>query len=77
MIIISLFFLSTLLPSPYAYEDWTIDGNTVYIDTPQVYASANPHTLHGPGWVEFSFNSKQFSGDVDFIWGFDQPGTSP
>lgn len=75
--IIIISFLVAFLPTPQAYEEWTIDGNTVYIDTPQVYASATPHTLSSSGWVEFSFNSKQFTGDVDFIWGFDQPGTSP
>jgi len=77
LIIIIISLLVTTIPSPYAYEDWTIEGNTVYIDTPQVYASATPHTLSSSGWVEFQFNSKQFTGDVDFIWGFDQPGTTP
>ena len=77
IIIISIVLLLTLIPTPQAYEDWTIDGNTVYIDTPQVYASATPHTLGSDGWVTFNFTSKQYTGNIDFVWGFDTPATTP
>jgi len=58
-------------------EDWTIDGSRVYIDNPQVYLSADPHTIYGSGWVEFTLSSKQFSGDADVIWGFNTPSVRP
>jgi len=68
LIIISL--IVTILPTPNAQQDWVIQDDTVYVDNPLLYASATPHTLSGSGWVEFQFNSKQYSGDIDMIWGF-------
>jgi len=49
---------------------WIIDGNTVYVDDNLVYASATPHTLQSSGDVVFEFESKAYTGDVDFAWGF-------
>ena len=51
-------------------NNWVIDGDTVYVDDNNLYASATPHTLYSSGWVEFSFQSKQYDGDIDVIWGF-------
>ena len=57
--------------------DWVIDGNTVYVDDANVYASATPHTLGSDGWVTFNFISKTYTGDIDIIWGFDTPTVTP
>ena len=73
--------LVSFLPSGYSDEpiadNWVIDGDTVYIDDSLVYASATPHTVMGSTWVTFDFRSKVFTGDVDFIWGFDVPNVRP
>jgi len=58
-------------------EDWIIDGDTVYVDDSKVYASATPHTIYGADEVVFEFESKQYSGDVDFCWGFDETVMKP
>lgn len=52
-------------------ENWTIDGNKVYIDDENVYLSATPHTLGSSGWVEFEFISKVLGNEIDAFWGFD------
>ena len=54
------------------YGEWVIDGNTVYVNDSLVFASATPHAVHGTDEVVFEFESKVFTGDVDFAWGFNQ-----
>jgi len=57
--------------------NWIIDENSVYVDDSKVFAKATPHTIHGRTWVTFDFRSKEYTGDVDFIWGFDVPTVRP
>jgi len=59
------------------YGSWVIDGDTVYVNDSKVFASATPHTVYGSSWVEFVFRSKNYSGDVDFIWGFNTSYVRP
>jgi len=68
------FLFTGIADDPY---DWTIDGDKVYINNSDCYASASPHTLSGWGWVEFEFESKNYDGDVDFVWGFDIDTAKP
>jgi len=58
-------------------DPWIIDGDTVYIDDTNVYASATPHTLNGDDEVVFEFMSKTYSGDIDIAWGFDTTVMKP
>ena len=58
-------------------NDWVIDGNTVYVNDTLVYASATPHTVHGTEDIIFEFESKSYSGDIDFIWGFNENEMKP
>lgn len=58
-------------------DNWTIDGNKVYVDDPYVYISAEPHTINENGWVYFNVTSKVYEGDVDIIWGFDTDYLKP
>lgn len=60
-----------------ADEDWTIIGDTVFIDDSRAYLSATPHTIGSSGWVEFTLISKLYSGDIDVVWGFDRTKTIP
>lgn len=58
-------------------EGEQITGDTVFIDTEHAYISATPHTLTESGFVEFSINSKQFTGDIDAYWGFSKTSGKP
>ena len=58
-------------------DNYTIDGDSVLVDDDLVYIRATPHTLQGSGWVETEFTSKQYSGDIDFAFGFDTETIRP
>jgi len=73
---ISISILITLA-TPALSSDWTIDDDKVYIDDNFVYLSAEPHTISSSGWVTFELLSKQYSGNIDCIFGFNQPSTKP
>ena len=56
---------------------YTIDGNTVFINDSKAYLSATPHTLAGDGWVEVELGTKQFTGDINVLFGFDTEQVTP
>jgi len=68
----SLPFFPLTNPASAPGNSWTISGNTVYVNDSLVYASATPHTISGSSDVVFQFQSKVFTGNVDFCWGFNQ-----
>ena len=72
--ILAIIFLSIPIRAP---TNWTIDGNKVYVDDANVYLSAEPHTIYQSGYVYFNLTSKQYSGDIDVLWGFDTSITKP
>ena len=57
--------------------DWVIDDDTVYCNNSIFYASATPHTIQSNGCVTFEFESKEYNGNVDFIWGFNSSIAKP
>ena len=57
--------------------DWTIEGDTVFINNSWVYLSATPHTINSSGWVVFELESKKIAGELDAIWGFDSTEARP
>ena len=58
-------------------EDYTIDGDRVYVDDDNVYISVEPHTISNSGWVYAEFESKVYSGDVDIAFGFNTESIRP
>jgi len=78
--LVSLFLLNVFSVSPvnaiigFEYE---IEGDKVYVDNDLFYMSASPHTISSDGWVEFEFKNKDYSGDLDFVWGFNRENTQP
>lgn len=56
---------------------YTISGDSVYIDDSHAYLSATPHTLTEPGWVEFNFTSKTYTGDINVVLGVDTEQMRP
>lgn len=80
---ILIFFLlfgllsSMFIPSTASPSDWTIDGDTVYIDDENAYLSATPHTIVEDTWVTFQVRSKDYEGDIDACWLFDTTNCKP
>jgi hypothetical protein len=70
-LMIGLFIISAIpleadIPKPVK------EGNKVFIDIPDAYISAMPHTMGSPRWVEFEFKTKKYEGNVDVAWGFSE-----
>lgn len=66
------FMLTPSSPPDNPENEWIIDGDIVYVNDSNLYASASPHTIYGSDEVMFEFESKEYSGDVDLAWGFNQ-----
>lgn len=58
-------------------ENYTIDGNSVYVNDSNVYINVYPHTTTGTEYVNVEFESKLFTGDIDFVFGFDKNSVVP
>lgn len=69
-------FVATI-PVNAQSENWTIEGDTVYVDDSNVYIGVTPHTIQGSGYVNLEILSKHFSGEIDVCFGFDVPTVSP
>ena len=76
-IIIGILLCFVLFISGCATQDYTIEGDSVLVDNDLVYIKTTPHTLQGNEWVETEFASKQYSGDIDFAFGFDTETVRP
>ena len=57
--------------------DYTIEGNSVYVNDSNIYLRATPHTIAYSDWVEVEFESKLFGGEVDFAFGFNTDTIRP
>ena len=58
-------------------EDYEIVGNSVLIDTIDIYYNVTPHTLSSSGCKDMEFESKAYSGDVDVCYGFNTDEIKP
>lgn len=50
--------------------EWTIDGDAVFVDNRDVYIEVSPHTLTASGWVTIDYWTKNYSGPLDIVYGF-------
>ena len=57
--------------------NWTIEGDSVYLNNEDAYLSVTPHTITSDGWVEVELESKQYSGAIDFLFGFNTAEARP
>lgn len=71
-----LIFISACSPS-LEEPNYTIDGDSVYVDDAKVYINLTPHTRHTSGLVYGELISKVYSGNVNIAFGFDQDGPKP
>lgn len=78
-ILITIIFitLTTIFLISSLGENWIINGNKVYINDEKVYISAEPHTFIFDDKVEFTIQSKVYTGDVDVVFGFDTEQVKP
>ena len=63
------------LENAFTPAEWTVEGESVFIDDKHAYISATPHT--GVGWITFNVTSKQYDGDIDLVFGFDTTQIKP
>lgn len=72
-ILLLIILIILLIPTSVSAltDNWTIEGNKVYVDDANVYLSATPAVLGSSGWVEFELKSKKYEGAIDVAWGFD------
>ena len=76
LIPINIFVLNASSDPPIDWE-WTIEGDTVFVNNSWVYLSATPHTIDSSGWVVFEFESKKISAELDAMWGFNSTKAKP
>lgn len=65
-----LFLVFALLVLPLVSAQEVFDGDTVYINDSRAYISATPHTIKGVQPVEIEVLSKQFTGNVNIVFGY-------
>ena len=58
-------------------DGWEIVGSSIVMDDDNVFLNVTPHTITGSQWIDTQFVSKQYSGNVDFIWGFNDTNAAP
>ena len=51
--------------------NYEIVGDSVLVNDSFLYMLVTPHTIQHSQWVELEFESKLFTGDIDFVFGFD------
>ena len=56
---------------------WTKNGNKVFMNDSKAYISAEPHTISKESWVVFTLVSKQYTGDIDIAFGFNDSVARP
>jgi len=76
-ILFGLFGLLILIAGCSEGQDYEIVGNSVMINDSNLYLKATPHTLSSSGWVETELESKAYSGEIDFAFGFDTETLKP
>jgi hypothetical protein len=71
------FFILSLLVGQFpgsspvqSANDYTVTGNTVSISGSDSYIEATPATLTASGWVEVMFWTRNYTGPVDVVYGF-------
>jgi hypothetical protein len=73
----TLFVMIFLVGMVSPVAGYTMDGNRVYIDDSKVYIAQEPHTLYSSGWVTNTLIPKQYSGNIDVVFGFNSTTTHP
>lgn len=68
-----MFILAFTAPS-FAF---TIQGDKVFENDTKAYLSASPHTIGGSGYVILEVLSKQYTGNVNILFGFNTEASRP
>lgn len=75
LVLFSLIFI--IADTPFTIPEWTIEGDSVYINTSQAYIIATPHDIRYPQYVYFNVTPKVYSGNVDITLGFNTSEARP
>lgn len=75
--IVPLFIVIALISGCSPTVPYELHGNSVIADDDNVFLNITPHTLYGDGWAETQFMSKVYSGDIDFVYGFETDVATP
>jgi len=70
LILVLLIPMLLIMGCQQTEDPWTIEGDSVYVDNADIYINVTPHTLATSNWVTLEFQSKVFSGNIDFVFGF-------
>lgn len=65
------------MPMIRADNNWTIDGDSVYVNDSNVFINITPHTITQSGEAELQLLSKIYSGDIDILFGFNSTHARP
>jgi len=63
--------------SELSFDNYILNGDSVYWNDDKIYISATPHTINKRGWVYFNLTSKVYNGDADIVLGFDNNRLRP
>ncbi len=58
-------------------QEWTVDGDRVYVNDSDIYIAVTPHTIHNNRNVTVTLRSKTHSGKTDIILGYEDNQTKP
>ncbi len=64
-------------PAETIFNNYIIDGNSVYWNDANIYAVAYPHTITKDSSVYFNLTSKIYEGNADLTFGFDTNKVKP
>ncbi len=56
---------------------YSLDAKKVYIDDVNARIEASPHTIYSSQWVNFTITTKDFTGDMNMVWGFNKDNIRP
>lgn len=79
--VLSLLVFVSLITGPGlivgAQSEPIVSGDTVYISDQNVFLAVTPHTIRSSQWINITLESKQYSGPVDFCFGFPSQFAKP
>jgi len=67
MLIVTLGMFTSIVS---AFPEETFDGDTVYINDSQAFISATPHTVKGSEPVIIEYETKSYTGNINFVFGY-------
>ena len=74
ILLLVIIFIVKLISAPLPTPNYTLVGDSVYINDSNVYINITPHTSNNP---IIEFKSKSFTGNIDVVFGFNTSSVAP